>query len=204
MYAMLCSNRLELMEALVNAKADVNKTDNLGNTPIRKAICLGDEEVVNYLIDARADVNKTDYFETPPIVLACLVGKIGIIKKLITNKADLSKMDQSVYAEDCKPVLQQALEELKPSNSEDTSYEGLSCNFNPTPIFNGLKSGAIKGATSGFIFGGSSVPAAVAGMNVGLLAGGIWGAVEAVNEQKACERSMISHKSKQQTRRKSI
>jgi hypothetical protein len=36
------------------------------------------------------------------------------------------------------------------------------------------------------------------------LAGGIWGAVEAVNEQKACERSMISHKSKQQTRRKSI
>jgi hypothetical protein len=41
-------------------------------------------------------------------------------------------------------------------------------------------------------------------MNVGLLAGGIWGAVEAVNEKKACERSMISHKSTQQTRRKSI
>jgi ankyrin repeat protein len=61
---------LEVVRALLDAKAEVNKADVGGRTPLYKASENGHLEVVRALLDAKAEVNKADVGGRTPLAIA--------------------------------------------------------------------------------------------------------------------------------------
>ena len=58
---------LEVVQSLIGRGADVNKSTNIGITPLYWASCYGHLEVVRALLAAGADVNKSDDFGNTPL-----------------------------------------------------------------------------------------------------------------------------------------
>ncbi|KTC99374.1 ankyrin repeat domain-containing protein [Legionella erythra] len=88
-----CQNgHLDVVKALINARADVKAYTNDGSTPLHIACQNGHLDVVKTLITARAQVNlaRTDDGATP-LWIACYNGHLDVVKTLITARADVNQ-----------------------------------------------------------------------------------------------------------------
>jgi ankyrin repeat protein len=59
--------RLDIVQTLVAAKADVNQADNNGITPLIDAITNNHVDVARFLIDHGADINASDWYGRTPL-----------------------------------------------------------------------------------------------------------------------------------------
>lgn len=83
---------LNKMKAAIEAGADVNAYDALGNTPILNAIYF--EDMVKELIAAKCDVNKFNKTNMyTPLGSACSYGTTGTILALLDAGADVNAKD---------------------------------------------------------------------------------------------------------------
>ncbi|RPA86472.1 ankyrin repeat protein, partial [Ascobolus immersus RN42] len=77
--------RLAFALALINAGADIEAQDDLGQTPLHRAAWVGREKMVKFLLDAGADKGKG---ETTALHLACRSGHASVVRVLLEEKAD--------------------------------------------------------------------------------------------------------------------
>lgn len=80
---------IELLEILINAKADINKTNSNGQTPLHLAVRNNDHDMVSFLIDHGANVNAIDSWGDT--VLNDAIYKAD--KKLITMLLETRQID---------------------------------------------------------------------------------------------------------------
>jgi ankyrin repeat protein len=90
------NGHLDIVQALIEAKAGPNKADGWGNTPLTLASRKGHLDIVRTLIEANADVNKSgDEVEATPLGFASQNGHFDIVRTLIKAKADVNKANIS-------------------------------------------------------------------------------------------------------------
>ena len=84
------NGHVEIVQALIGPKADVNQARKDGYTPLRLAIASGNLEIVQALIGANAEVNpeeREDGFT--PLILAVEKGNVEIVETLIKAGANV-------------------------------------------------------------------------------------------------------------------
>ncbi|XP_076079353.1 uncharacterized protein LOC143049638 [Mytilus galloprovincialis] len=81
----------EVVQMLINKKADINKCKDTGVSPLYIACQEGHTEVVQMLTNNKADINKCDDKEVSPLYIACQEGHTEVVQMLINNKADINK-----------------------------------------------------------------------------------------------------------------
>ncbi|XP_076078809.1 uncharacterized protein LOC143048825 [Mytilus galloprovincialis] len=81
----------EVVQMLINNKADINKCIDTGESPLYIACQEGHIEVVQMLINNKADINKCRDTGASPLCIACQVGHTEVVQMLINNKADINK-----------------------------------------------------------------------------------------------------------------
>lgn len=89
---------IHLIDALLEAGADINKTDALGNTPLHYA-CQTEEshvDVVSHLISKGADINAkkcSEEKERTPLHTAAIEGRVAKVEVLLKAGADINALD---------------------------------------------------------------------------------------------------------------
>ncbi|XP_063404198.1 ankyrin-1-like [Mytilus trossulus] len=91
---------IEVVQMLINNKADINKCRDIGASPLFIACQNGHTEVVKMLINNKADINKCRDTGESPLYMACQKGHTKVVQMLINNKADINTCDN----EECSPV----------------------------------------------------------------------------------------------------
>jgi hypothetical protein len=84
--------RVDMVEALLRAKADVNGGDAAGQTALWRAATAGHTAVARVLIAAKADVNGSNADGLSLISWACEQEQPEMVKLLVDAKADVSNM----------------------------------------------------------------------------------------------------------------
>ena len=83
------NNDLYAIHVLLNAGADPNIIDSMGDTCLHAAVHAGcQKEVVPAIIDHGADLNITDQHKQTALVLACCLGNLDILNIILHYKAD--------------------------------------------------------------------------------------------------------------------
>ncbi len=77
------------VQALVEAGADVNLTNDYGSTPLSFAAFCGHLDVVEYLVDAGADVNVVDNHGETPLHDAAANGHLDVVRYLVEQGVDI-------------------------------------------------------------------------------------------------------------------
>ena len=80
-----------IVEALIEAGADVNKKNYRGSTPLIKACWEGNSDIVEILIEAGANVNWQTLDDYTPLTIACERNNLDIVEILIKAGADVNK-----------------------------------------------------------------------------------------------------------------
>ena len=99
-YAVMLEN-LDRVKILVEKGADVNATDNHGQTPLHQAVegvhysddKSGNMEIVKYLVEHGADVNAKSNLEDTVLHRASAWGNLELIKYLVEHGADVNEKD---------------------------------------------------------------------------------------------------------------
>ncbi|XP_071178364.1 uncharacterized protein [Mytilus edulis] len=87
-----CKNgHTEVVQMLINNKADINKCRDTGGSPLFVACQEGHTEVIQMLINNKADINKCMDDGASPLFIACQEGHTELVQMLINNKADINK-----------------------------------------------------------------------------------------------------------------
>jgi hypothetical protein len=86
-------HRLDVIDALLRAGAEVNAGDGYGTTPLMMAAGNGDLPALDRLIEAGAAVNAQDYQGTTALMFAAGVGEKEAVKRLLAAGADASLRD---------------------------------------------------------------------------------------------------------------
>ena len=81
------------VQLLPNAGADVNRENNMGNTPLCEAAEDGDWATAKLLIKAGADVNHITKFGESPLILAGTSGHFRCVDLLLEAGADVNKTE---------------------------------------------------------------------------------------------------------------
>ena len=84
---------LTIVKGLLDAGADMDKTDDGGGTPLSGAARLGHTEVVQALLDAGADMDKANDEGETPLYGAAWGGHIKVVQALVDAGADKDKAD---------------------------------------------------------------------------------------------------------------
>ena len=89
MYIAYSEGLVEVVNVLLAAGVEVDKTNNYGRTTLHGASRNGHLEVVNVLVAAGAEVNKTNKYGSTPLHDASRNGHLEVVKALIRAKADV-------------------------------------------------------------------------------------------------------------------
>ncbi|UCD81642.1 MAG: ankyrin repeat domain-containing protein [Desulfobacterales bacterium] len=87
-------NDVSEIEALLDAGADVNTTDELGETPLHIAAVRGYSQAASLLIAEGADINAGDVRGLTPVHAAAWGGNNEIVTMLVDKGADISARDE--------------------------------------------------------------------------------------------------------------
>lgn len=90
-------NYIDVMEAVVGAGADINKTnaDDLGYTPLIEAAREGHLEAVKWLLDNGADIEGKDSREGGALLHAAIGAHKEVLEYLLAKGADVNAMDNN-------------------------------------------------------------------------------------------------------------
>lgn len=80
----------EVMELLLDNKADINKCEQNEISPLYIACCKNRTEIVKLLLAHNANIDKCRHNGESPLVGACLNDNIEVVKLLLKNKADIN------------------------------------------------------------------------------------------------------------------
>ncbi len=81
---------VQLQQYIIHNYANINITDNQGNTPLLNASYYGNIECVDLLIKNGADINLGNSVNNTPLTLASTMGHIDCVKLLIESGADVN------------------------------------------------------------------------------------------------------------------
>ena len=81
----------EAVKQQLEAGADVNAKNNLGDTPLMWAVRYGHTETVTFLLEKGADVNANNNYGWTALMWAARYGHIETIKILLEKGADVNK-----------------------------------------------------------------------------------------------------------------
>ncbi|XP_071147006.1 uncharacterized protein [Mytilus edulis] len=90
----------EVVQMLINNKADINKCRDTGESPLFSACYNGHTEVVQMLINNKADINMCRDTGESPLFISCYNGHTEVVQMLINNKAVINKCND----EDVSPL----------------------------------------------------------------------------------------------------
>jgi len=80
---------IDVIRALGNAGADLNKTNNKGVTPLFMAVQNGHLEVVKYLYACKVDIKHLGRDGSTPLFMAAQNGHLEVVKYLLEQGADI-------------------------------------------------------------------------------------------------------------------
>ncbi|KAJ3273060.1 Poly [ADP-ribose] polymerase tankyrase-2 [Terramyces sp. JEL0728] len=83
----------EIVELLLSLKADVNKLDKFGETPIFRAIRFRNDEITLMLIAHGANVHTKDHKQRTVLHRACEMGTAPMVKLLLQLGCDPNELD---------------------------------------------------------------------------------------------------------------
>jgi len=83
-------NEKEVENLIINAAADVNITDQKGNTPLHFAAARGDRYTAKVLIKAGAKIDAKEIRGYTPLHVAAKMGKLGTASLLLDAKANIN------------------------------------------------------------------------------------------------------------------
>ncbi|PPQ84008.1 hypothetical protein CVT25_000554 [Psilocybe cyanescens] len=89
------SGSIDIVQFLIDQKAEVDKADGSGWTPLHIAVSAGNESVVQELIGAGADVNRKNDKGLTPLHYAASKSRIDIGRLLISRGADFNARDKA-------------------------------------------------------------------------------------------------------------
>ncbi|XP_071178357.1 ankyrin repeat domain-containing protein 50-like [Mytilus edulis] len=81
----------EVVQMLINNKADINKCIDTRASPLYISCEKGHTGVVQMLINNKADINKCIDTGASPLYISCENGHTEVVQMLINNKADINK-----------------------------------------------------------------------------------------------------------------
>ncbi|VDI81830.1 Hypothetical predicted protein [Mytilus galloprovincialis] len=84
---------LPVVARLIEKGADINTTDDNGNTLISLSCKNGDIDIANQLIDRGCDIHKPNIDRKTPLMNACLGGHLSIVTRFIELCADINITD---------------------------------------------------------------------------------------------------------------
>ena len=80
---------LQVVEVLVEHKADIKTFDNFSRTPLHRAVGSGRLDAVKYLVEHDADINTSDKIGWTPLHTASAIGSLDVVKYLVELGADI-------------------------------------------------------------------------------------------------------------------
>ncbi|UYV66217.1 hypothetical protein LAZ67_4000846 [Cordylochernes scorpioides] len=95
------ASSLEMVTLLAEMKADLNATNNYGDTALRKAVEFEHVDIVKFLIDNGADVNTQNKLENTPLIHAAQINNLEIVKLLIDGRAEIDITNNNGYTALC-------------------------------------------------------------------------------------------------------
>lgn len=93
-------NRSDIIEILLEHKADINKATNceLGVTPLHIAVSFHNELAVQNLLEKKATVDKESSDGSTPLFFAAKAGKCSTVKLLLENKANMDHINKEGHS----------------------------------------------------------------------------------------------------------
>ncbi|OAI21163.1 MULTISPECIES: ankyrin repeat domain-containing protein [Methylomonas] len=91
MHVAATAGHLLIVRLLIDARADVNRRDRYGISPLHQAI--GWPKVMEALLDAGADVDSATTQGVTPLMSAAAFGEMESVRLLLVRGADLNRRD---------------------------------------------------------------------------------------------------------------
>ena len=86
---------ISIVQALLNANADINLADDSGLTPLMSAAFMGNDHVVALLIQKGASIEQKDNEGYTALMFAANAGKVNSVKILLDGKANVNAKDNN-------------------------------------------------------------------------------------------------------------
>ena len=95
--AIFSTRHHQLMQMLVEKKADVNAQAASGSTPLFWAVMRDQKDDVQFLLDHGANPNTTDAYKNSVLDVALLMKYQSLVPILVDKGADVNAQDQSLH-----------------------------------------------------------------------------------------------------------
>jgi ankyrin repeat protein len=120
-YSQNIEARAEVMQLMIDAKADVNAANHEGSAPIH--YCIDRPKELKLLLENGADVNALEDGDITAAMGACIMGNLPCLQLLIDRKADLN-----FRGEDGSDALYEAIGKEDPEDCLAIIFAVLCCN----------------------------------------------------------------------------
>ncbi|WP_218599617.1 ankyrin repeat domain-containing protein [Polaribacter sp. NJDZ03] len=87
-------NKIEIAEALINKKANVNYSDAKGNTALLGVAFKGNTDIAALLLKNNANINVQNNLGYTPLIFATMYNQPKMVAFLLKQNADLSLKDK--------------------------------------------------------------------------------------------------------------
>jgi len=84
------NGRVEAIQALIKAGANINQQKNGGDTPLHAAACSGNVAAIRALLNANANINRRNEKGETPLCVAAHRGHLNAVESLLARSADIT------------------------------------------------------------------------------------------------------------------